>query len=335
MTQHSSLIRDFLNPAFLPDKTKSVSLAQTHISMVFIGDEFVYKIKKPVNFGFLDFSTLHKRKYYCHKEVKLNQRLSQEIYLGVLPIVYDGAHYRMKEGKEGIVEYAVKMRRIPHEVLMKSLFERGELSNEHLKKISNRLVLFHSNALTSPKIDRFGQPERFKVNTDENFQQIKRYIGITIDEHDFKALKKWTKLFYETNKALFLKRISDGKVRDCHGDLHMEHICFTESLSIIDCIEFNDRFRYSDTVADMAFLLMDLEYHGGWRFAEVLWDYYQEEAREEDIESLVHFYKVYRAVVRGKVNSFQVDDNTIEPRKKEQAITSAKKYFQLACSYIN
>ncbi|UCG99671.1 MAG: gluconokinase [Deltaproteobacteria bacterium] len=329
-----SMIDDLLNPALLPDKTERVSIIQTHISLVFLADEFVYKIKKPVNFGFLDFSTLRKRRYYCHQEIILNRRLSKGVYVGVLPIVYDGKNYRMGIGEGRTVEYAVKMKRLPEEMLMKSVFLRGELKGQHLEKIAKVLATFHLSARNSPDIDKYGEPEMFKVNTDENFAQTERYIGMTVQGKDFEALKRWTADFYNSNRELFSRRIEAKKIRDCHGDLHMEHICLTEDLPIFDCIEFNNRFRYTDTVADIAFLMMDLEYHRGDAFSKILWDFYEEMADEAGVDSLLTFYKVYRAFVRGKVSSFQLDDENIGIEKKQEAIQASRKYFRLARSYI-
>ena len=329
------MIKDLLNPALLPDKTKKVSLVQTHISMVLVADEFVYKIKKPVNFGFLDFSTLAKREYYCHQELRLNQRLSRDIYLEVLPVTYDGRHYRMGKGRGEIVEYAVKMKKIPDEVIMRSRFQRGDLNDDNLNEIAKLLAGFHKTADRSEEIDLFGEPDKVKINTDENFQQTEKYISKTIEEKDFHALKEWTDDFYENNRALFFERIVMGKIRDCHGDLHMEHVCLTEPICVMDCIEFNDRFRYSDTVSDIAFLLMDLEYHGGEAFAQRLWDHYSTGTGEGAAGSLLTFYKVYRAYVRGKVNSFQLDDENLAAAEKEGAAQRAMKYFKLARSYIS
>ena len=330
----SSMIDNFLDPEYLPDKTEKVSLIQTHISIVLLADRFVYKIKKPVNFGFLDFSTLRKRRYYCYQEIILNRRLSKDIYIDVLPIMYDGKNYRMGVGQGKIVDYAVKMKRLPDELLMKSLFSRGELTGEHLKKISNVLARFHQTTHNSLTIDKFGDPEKIKINTDENFAQIRKYIGTTIQKEDFTALKQWTANFYNSNRSLFLNRVKGKKIKDCHGDLHMEHICLTENLPIFDCIEFNSRFRYTDTIADIAFLLMDLEYHGGTSLSEKLWYFYKEMVNEQGVNSLVTFYKIYRAIVRGKVNSFQLDDEKIGKEEKEEAIEVSKKYFNLARSYI-
>jgi uncharacterized protein len=330
-----SLIRDLSDPASLPDRTKSVSVIQTHISIVLVGDEYVYKIKKAVHFGFLDFLSLEKRAYYCEQELRLNKRLAEDIYISVIPIRFDGKKFTMlgSAGDE-IREYAVKMRRIPEELLMKSLYEKGALIGEHLKKVAGVLASFHSSASRSAEIDQYGTPERFKVNTDENFDQVRKYVGVTIGSEEFNALETWTESFYKSSRHLFFNRIREGKIRDCHGDLHMEHICFTQPLSIIDCIEFNDRFRYSDAVADIAFLLMDLEYHGGAPLAARLWRDYTETAGDEGVESLLTFYKVYRAFVRGKVNSFQGEDSAMGRDEKEKALERAKKYFKLAYSYI-
>ncbi len=329
-----SIIDDLQDPELLPDRTKHVSVVQTHISVVFVADKFVYKIKKPVNFGFLDFSTLEKRKYYCGQEVELNRRLSHDIYLGVLPVTFDGKAHSLKGGPGKIVEYAVKMSRVHDDKLMKALFNKGELKKSHLVKIAKVLARFHLSAERSPEIDEYGRAENFKVNTDENFDQVEKYVGLTIRKNMFDEINRWTEDFYKSNADIFLRRIGEGRIRDCHGDLHMEHVCFTQKLSIIDCIEFNSRFRYSDTVADIAFLLMDLEYHGGVEFSKILWDHYKKFAGEEHVDSLLKFYKVYRAFVRGKVNSFQVDDEAISSEKKEESVQKAAKYFQLAYSYV-
>ena len=329
-----SMIEDLLNPAFLPDRTKHVKLIQTHISLVFVGDEFVYKIKKPVDFGFLDFSTLEKRHHFCQQEVILNQRLTEGIYLGVMPVVFDGKNHRIGQGGGDVVEYAVRMKRIPDERLMKSVYDRGELTTDHLKDLARVIAKFHGNAEQSREIDHFGELDIFRFTTDENFDQTRKYVGISIDRKDFETLFQWTERFFKEQGDLFERRIADRKIRDCHGDLHMEHICLTEPISIFDCIEFNDRLRYTDTLADIGFLLMDLEYRGGRRFSNQLWRFYSEITHESSMESMLAFYKVYRAYVRGKVISFQLDDRGISDDEKAKAIQSAKAYFKLSRSYI-
>lgn len=329
-----SMIADLLSPAALPDETEKVSLVQTHISLVFIGDAFVYKVKKPVKFDFLDFSTLDKREYYCHQEVTLNKRLSKDLYLGVLPVTLHAGHYRIGEGGGEVVDFAVRMRKIPEDRLMKSLFSRGRLGRKHLKALAGVLARFHRNAERSPEIDEFGKPEVFKINTDENFEETEKYINVTLPDEYYRTLSQWTDAFFRDNRGLFLERIEEGRIRDCHGDLHMEHVCLTDPLHIFDCIEFNERFRYGDTVADLAFLLMDLEYSGGGELSRQLWQFYAERAGDEKAESLLRFYKVYRAYVRGKVNSFLLDDPQMPRAQREKAAQTAGNYFKLARSYV-
>ncbi len=329
-----SLIDDLQKAENLPDKTKSVSLIQTHISLVFITDEFVYKVKKPVNFTFLDFSTLEKRKYYCEQETKLNSRLSQDLYLSILPVRFNNGVHQINEGDSEVVDYAIKMKRIPDEQLMKFTFERDELTDEHLKNIACRIAEFHKTAETSEEITRFGEPDVFKVNTDENFEQTEEFVGKSITPEQFDSIKNWTNDFYAKNNKLFFERIKNKKVRDCHGDLHMMHICLNENLDIIDCIEFNDRFRYSDTLADIGFLMMDLDYHDGQKFSQKLWVYYKEQAGEKDVDELLKFYMVYRAYVRGKVNSFTLNDPNVTNDDKQKAKQLAAKYFTLAFAYL-
>jgi aminoglycoside phosphotransferase family enzyme len=320
-------------PSALPDHTKRVVSVQTHISIVFLADRYVYKVKKPANFGFLDFSTLERRHHYCQKEVELNRRFSEDLYLDVLAVTYDGSHYSLSGRGGEVVDYAVKMRRIPDERLMKSLFERGVLSREELDRVAEVLAAFHEKAPGSPEIDRFGEPDRFKVNTDENFEQVEPYVGRTVSREVFEHLRRWTDGFYVSNRDLFQERIRAGKVRDCHGDLHMEHVAIGDKIDLFDCIEFNDRFRYSDTLADVAFLLMDLEFHGGGELSAWFLESYKRYAHESNVEALLTFYKTYRAFVRGKVTGFQLEDPRIDLEKKNMATETARKYFQLARSY--
>ena len=329
------LIEDLKNPGALPEKTAEVNVVQTHISVVFVADSFVYKVKKPVNFGFLDFSTLEKRKHYCHQEVTLNRRLARDLYVDVLPVTRVKGKYTLTEQDGEPVEYAVKMKRIPDDRLMKALFEAGEITPEHLAEIAKVLSEFHSGARTGSEIAQYAEPEKFKINTDENFQQVEGHCGLTISKQQFRDIQAYTNDSYKTHRDLFFKRIEGGRIRDCHGDLHMEHVCLMKGLPIIDCIEFNERFRYSDAIADIAFLLMDLEFHGGMNDSRVLWNYYKDLSGEAHVDHLLRFYKVYRAFVRGKVNGFQIDDPAIGDAEKAEAIRRAQSYFELAHGYIS
>ncbi len=332
------MLSDLQLPSAYPEDTKRVRLLQTHISWVFVCDKFVYKLKKPVDFGFLDFTTLTKRHKYCIKEVELNSRLAPSVYLGVYPVVLDGLRYRIIEtpGRKTPIEYAVKMRVIPDSALMKTRFQNGKLGKSDIEQIAKTIAEFHSKAANSKEIEKFGELETVKFNTDENFQQTEKYIGSSITRDQFCLLKSWTAEFYEKNSKVFPDRIAAGRVRDCHGDLHMEHVCLTKPIVIFDCIEFNDRFRYSDTACDLAFLMMDLDYHGGSKFAKNLYDEYLRFSDEDeaDFKKMVNFYKVYRAYVRGKVHSFRLDDTSISEIERVRAAETAQRYFKLALSYI-
>jgi hypothetical protein len=330
----SSLIDDLMDPRALPDPTSGVTLVQTHISLVFVGDDYVYKVKKAVDFGFLDFTTLERRRHFCEEEVRLNRRLSRGLYTGVLPVVVDRDRHRIGHGQGTVVDYAVRMRRIPEALLMKSLFLKGQLTDRHLTRLAERLARFSGEAETSPQIERFGEPDRFRLNTDENFRQTEPYVGRSIDAQTFEAIRQWTDGAYRTHRLLFSDRIRQGRIRDCHGDLHMEHVCLADEIAIFDCIEFNQRFRYSDTLSDIAFLLMDLEFHGGQSQSQRLWELYMRMTGETGVEALVTFYKIYRAYVRGKVTSFLLDDARIDEKAKTAAAARARRYFELARQYV-
>jgi aminoglycoside phosphotransferase family enzyme len=327
-------VEDLSKPSGFPENPDNIRVVHTHTSVVFIGDEIVYKIKKPVNFGFLDYSTLEKRFFFCNKEAELNRRLSEGVYLGVVPVSFDGEKYRIN-GTGQVVDYAVKMRKLPKEDLLKNRFLNDDLSLEDVERVAKRIADFHLNAETSAEIDKYGKIEIIKFNTDENFTQTEEFISTSITENQYYELKQWTSDFYKENDRLFKDRIKKNRIRDCHGDLHMEHIYLTDPIIIYDCIEFNDRFRYSDTLADIAFLLMDLEFNNGKKVSDTLCKiYFKKMGEGNDANILIDFYKVYRAYVRGKVISFMLKDPNISYKDKEDAKKTSKRYFNLAYSYI-
>ena len=313
-----TLQKALLNPAVYPDKPKEVEFIETHISLLFLTGNYVYKVKKPVNFGFLDFTSLEKRKYFCEQEVKLNRRLSPKIYLGVVEITREGDRISLG-GKGEVVEYAVKMKQIPEESLMDKLLERRQVTPRMIEAISEKLVKFYFDAETNDSINGFAKPERIKQDTDENFEQTQKYIGVTISREVYEEVKKRTNDFFRTKKEIFYQRIDSDRIRDCHGDLRLEHIFWDEEISIFDCIEFNERFRYTDVAADIAFLAMDLDYHGREDLSEHLIRAYVGESGDHELAEVLDFYKCYRAFVRGKVESFQLDDPNISDEKKEEA----------------
>jgi len=325
------LKRGLLNQDAYHGSPRKVEFKETHISLVFLADDYVYKIKKPVNFGFLDFSTLEKRKHFCEKEVELNKRLSPDVYLGVLAVTLDNGKVAM-DGKGPTVEYAVKMRRLPTEKLMITLLRENQLTREMVERVAEAIALFHAQSGASKEIEKFGSIEVIKTNTDENFSQTEKYVGLSISESQFESIKKYTDSYLNYRTGVFKRRVAEGRIKDCHGDLHLEHVCVTEPIKIFDCIEFNDRFRYSDTAADIAFLAMDLDFNGRRDLSEILIAAYVKFSKDRGVLNVVNFYKVYRAYVRGKVTSFRLD--LLHPTAKSEVLRTAQKYFDLANMFV-
>ncbi len=328
-----SIANDLQKPQAYPEPPKNIEMLQTHISYIFLTDDYVYKVKKPVNFGFLDFSTLDKRLYYCEKEIELNSRLSPDVYLDVVKITDEGDHL-MVNGDGEVVEYGVKMKRIPMDKLMIKLLEEKKLTKKMIEDTARKIAEFHSQAASSSEIGKFGSITVIKTNTDENFQQTKDYIGKSITKTQYETIKKYTNDFLRTKKSLIKKRIDDNRIKDCHGDLHMQHICLTDPIIIFDCIEFNDRFRYSDTTADIGFLAMDLDFHERKDLSKALIESYVKFSEDPGIYDMLNFYKIYRAYVRGKVIGFQLNDPQIPEDVRKTAKETAKNYFALALDYV-
>jgi hypothetical protein len=333
MPELPPLIQALLDPAAYPEPTRQVALRQTQMSYVFLTDGYAYKIKKPVDFGFLDYTTLEKRLACCRKEVELNRRLCPHAYLDVVPVVSTREGSRLG-GKGEAAEYAVKMRRLPQEAMMDVLLAAGRVTPEMVAGVAAKLADFHKKAATGEAISRFGGTEAVTANAVENFTQTEKYIGTALPWHTYQRLKVYTEGFIKTNVPLFNQRITEGRIRDCHGDLHAAHICFAEEICIYDCIEFNERFRYCDVASEIAFLAMDLDRYGRADLSKSFVDAYIAKSGDGGLLHLLNFYKGYRAWVRGKVACFQYDDPYISAEEKEKALAAARRYFELADSYI-
>ena len=326
------LVQALLEPKAYPEATGKIELVQTQMSFVFLTDEFVYKVKKAVNLGYLDYTTQEKRQFYCQKEVELNRRLCPEVYLGVVPITrHGGAILVAAKGK--VMEHAVKMHRLPQEAMMDVLLANNQVSAGMVTRVAQKMAAFHQQAETSAEISAFGNIKAITQNTDENFDQTEKYISTTISQDKYQHIKAYTDSFIQKNISLFQKRIAKGRIRDCHGDLHAAHICFTDGICIYDCIEFNDRFRYCDVASEVAFLAMDLDHYGRADLSRSLVNAYVAESHDRELPQLLNFYKCYRAYVRGKVESFKLDDPYIAPAEKRQTLQVATSYFDLAHAY--
>jgi len=325
--------RALLNPEAYPHKPQKIELVQTQMSFIFLTGEYVYKIKKPVNLGYLDYTTLEKRHFFCHQELELNRRLCPGAYLDVVPIVEEKDGLRI-EGRGKAIEYAVKMKQLPQERMMDVLLPRGQVTLEMVARVAEKLAGFHKKAETSQEIAAFGRLDVVRQNTDENFAQTEKYIGTSITAEEYQHIKNYNNDFIDSNAGLFDKRVREGKIRDCHGDLHAAHVCFTGDICIYDCIEFNDRFRYSDVASEIAFLAMDLDRYQQAGLSRHLVNTYVGLSRDEELLKLLNFYKCYRAYVRGKVESFKLDDPYIPEEEKAKVLTAAQSYFELAESYV-
>lgn len=330
-------IIDFMkDPQSYDEITDKVEYKQTHISHVFLIKDYVYKIKKPVNFGFLDFSTIEKRKAFCEEEVRLNKRLCPDLYLGVVPITMEEEEddALVIDGDGEIVEYAVKMKRMPEEAIMSNVLKDGKLTKSHLKTISKKLSEYYKESPQNDTIRAFGKVENIKKKTDENFEQTEKYVGNLFEEEKYNYIKEATNTFFEKNKELFEQRIKDGKTVAFHGDLHTGNIFVTDKdINIFDCIEFNKPFRMGDVAEDISFLAMDLDFIDHQYFSKYLISKYVDYSGDYLIYSLLDFYKCYRAYVRAKVSGFMLDDPSFPEDQKKELKASAQKYFNMAYDY--
>ena len=329
--QSQGLIAFLESPASYPHGPAEVRAIQTHISWVFVASPFVFKVKKPVNLGFLDFSTLEKRQHFCQREIELNRRLCPEIYLGVVPIHITASGFSF-EAQGEIAEYAVKMRELPHGWFLSELLEKNLVAEKEINRVISTLHRFYQSETPTPEIEQWGTPEKLKISTDENFAQVEPFVDKTISSAAFEAIRHFTNRFYIVNKNLFGERVQHHRILDCHGDLHLDHVHLTpEATTIFDCIEFNDRFRFIDIANDLAFLAMDFDFEGRNDLGNLLLRNAARELDDAGMQKVANFYKCYRAFVRGKVESIQATEKeTANPQEHER---QAARYFRLALRY--
>jgi len=331
MSVQRQVVEALMKPDAYDEEPGQIELTQTHISFVFLTRNFVYKVKKAVNFGFLDFATLEKRHYFCQKELDLNRRLCGDMYVEVVPI--NRSETIKMKGEGETVEYAVKMKRIPQEKMMSKLLDRKKVDDKLIDKMARIIAKFHSKAETNKIISEFGSLRIIGTNWKENFEQTQEFVGKTVSMRDFRLTRERIDDFMERNVPFFEKRIAEGRVRDCHGDIHSGNIFITDGIYIFDAIEFNDRFRYSDVVSDIAFLAMDLDFKKRTDLSRLFAERYVKYSGDKALTKLLPFYKCYRAYVRGKVISFKLKDPNVSSEEKKAATQEARAYFKLAHTY--
>jgi len=315
-----------------PVETNKAELIETYISWVLICDGFVYKIKKPVKYSFLDYSTLTKRKYFCEKEVELNKRLTTDIYLRVTPVRKAMFKYYIDGSAGEIIDYAVTMRKLPEDRRMDKLLIQNKVSTTDIKNLAAKISSFHQTADVISKESHSSLKELFDdLLTQKNYLQQYHDCVSLIDD----AIKG-SHIFFEQNDGLFRARLSNSFIRDCHGDLHSRNIFLLPEPTPFDCLEFNDELRQIDILNEIAFLCMDLDAFEKHDLSELFFNEYNRlfpVVNTEEERNLFIFYKAYRANVRAKVNSFRAQDAS-EENERRQALENVHKYLLLMNNYL-
>jgi aminoglycoside phosphotransferase family enzyme/predicted kinase len=329
------LLRLLCTPETYPHRPSQVRLVQTHTSYVALVPPWVYKVKKPVNFGFLDYSTLERRRYFLQREYELNRALAPGIYRRILPIVRTRTGELRLGGRGTVVEYALQMRYIPQEWVLRHRLQQGNVRASELRRVLRWLVQrLHRGQEPPPELRQWGLPERLRISTDENFEQTRPFVGLTLSALAYEQIQAYVEAFYQQADTLLRRRAEEGWVRACHGDLHSEHIAYHgRRVLVYDCIEFNERFRYIDVANEIAFLAMDLEYYGRVDLARVAVQTFAQELGDRELWRLLDFYKCYRAYVRGKVESMRGTAAEVAEAERQEALQRARRYFQLALRY--
>ncbi len=325
----STLIASLNNPAAFGHAVSYIKLIETHISWILLTGDYAYKIKKPVNFGFLDFSTLQKRRYYCREELRLNRRFAPQIYLDVVEI--RGSETLPHIGGSGeVVEYAIKMIEFPQTCLLSSYAADHRFGADIVDAIADKLSDTHATADRAGTETDYGSAAQATHWSGENLVHIATAISPEYLPNSYFELKRW----YQENSelpALIETRKRDGFVRECHGDLHLGNMAMIDGqVTLFDCIEFNPALRWIDTISEAAFVAMDLNARGYpgycWRFL----NRYFENCGDYGAVALLRYYFVYRALVRAKVEALRVEQEAGSEDDYTQLIAPARGYIDLA-----
>ena len=319
---------DLLDPAAYPGpRADAVSLRTTHLSWVFLTPTEAWKIKRPVNYGFVDYSTRDRREHFCREEVRLNRRLAPDVYLGVEPLRRDARGLSFVRSGE-VVDYAVRMKRLPDDASAASRLASGRLRDEDLDRLVDVLAPFYGTA----EVDATPAPvELFRRSVHENLEQLRPFIGRFVPANDFDELRAAHLDLVARHHARLEERAAAGRMRDGHGDLRLEHVYYLDGgPRVIDAIEFNRRFRDADVALDAAFLAMELEARGDRRRAEGFMARFARAVNDYDFYPLLDFYLSYRAAVRAKVACFVAADPDTEADKRQRKAEEARTLFAFA-----
>lgn len=324
-------------PGFYPHHVDApIDVVQTHISFVVLTGPYAYKIKKPVDLGFLDFTTLEKRLHYCNEELRLNQALAPNLYLEVVPIYIRNGRYALHRSGENskVAEYAVRMRQFDEYDLLINVFERGEFDLEFAGRLGERIAGVHQTAPVVNPLNSYGTAEAMAESVRQNFEMILPFVGSIVPQELFEGLRTFMDTFIEENRRLFDLRIKEGRIRECHGDLHLRNICvYRGRVELFDRIEFNDAFKNIDVMYDLAFLLMDIRYRGRRGLANRLLNTYLEATGDYGGTLMLPFYQSVRALIRGEVALLLSADGEVDAPRREQARNDGLRHLEHAIEY--
>lgn len=327
-----TLIAALQNPALFPHPVEQFQVIETHISWVLLTGPYVYKMKKPVNFGFLDFTSLPARQHFCEQELMLNQRLTDDLYLEVLPVT-GSIEAPQLNGEGEAIEYVLKMRQFPQDGLLSTLQAKGELTTAHIDDMARQIAEFHLKSPKVPMENPLGSADSVMAPVTQNFEQILPFLSEKSDLIQLEALEAWANTSFERLKPLMNQRKLDGFVRECHGDIHLGNATLIDGKVVIfDCIEFNEPFRMTDVYADIGFLAMDLEDRGLKSLSRRFVSQYLELTGDYAGLQLLNFYKAYRALVRAKVALFSLNADA-DQVQRAATLRQYRNYANLAESY--
>jgi aminoglycoside phosphotransferase family enzyme/predicted kinase len=333
MSSIAKRLPELLRRHAYPHAAADVRLIETHISWVLLAGQHAYKLRKPVDYGFLDFTTREQRQLDCEAEVLLNRRLCPDMYRGVVQVVErDGQLYMTGSGEP--LEPAVHMRRLPERGMLPSLLQRDLADERLMQRLAAVLADFHRQAATGPGVDEYASLAALQANWSENFNQTSGFVGRTLTRTARDDIRGYVSHYLSNNIELVDRRLREGRIRDGHGDLHAGSICVMgRKLYLFDCIEFNTRFRCADVAADVAFLAMDLDHLGRADLSHAFVDAYVRRSQDPELLEVLDFYTCYRAYVRGKVLSFRLSEPGLTPSEAIQLAGDAADYFALAHAY--
>lgn len=330
-----ALIAALQDPSRYPHPVDGFRVIETHISWVILTGPYAYKIKKPVDFGFLDFTTLEARRHFCEQELRLNQRLAPDLYLEVLPVT-GSADAPVLGGSGEPIEYVLRMREFPQAQLLAQVQARGELQDSHIDAMAEQIARFHRETPCVADDHPLNSPEAVVAPMRQNFEQIRPLLGDAQDLRQLDALEAWTEASIARLQPLLQERCRKGFIRECHGDLHLGNATLLDGRVVLfDCIEFNEPFRLIDIASDAAFLAMDLEDRGLRSQARRFLNGWLEHSGDYDALPLLNLYKAYRALVRAKVSLFRLHQEQ-DAVERKVILRQYRSYANLAesCSAI-